>query len=82
MNTRLQTKIEADRKLHDNQAAYRADYSTTAQIFIFKSLLNKYINVKKGKLYGCFVDFRKAFDSVWHSGLLFKMLSQYIQHWG
>ncbi len=40
-NTRLQIKIEAnDRKLLDNQAAYRTDFSTTDQIFILKCLLN------------------------------------------
>ncbi len=77
LNTRLQTKIGTDRKLLDNQAAYRSDYSTTDQIFILKSLLNKYINVKKGKLYGCFMNFCKAFDSVWHKGLMYKRLSQY-----
>ena len=77
LNTRLKTKIESDRKLHDNQAAYRTDFSTTDQIFILKSLLNRYINIKKGRLYGCFVDFRKAFDSVWHKGLMYKLLSQY-----
>jgi len=26
------------------------------------------------KIYACFVDFKKAFDSVWHDGLLFKLL--------
>ena len=25
------------------------------------------------KIYACFVDFRKAFDSVWHDGLLYKL---------
>ncbi len=64
LNTRLQIKIETDRKLLDNQAAHRSDYSTTDQIFILKSLLNTYFNVKKSKLYRCFMDFRKAFDSV------------------
>lgn len=25
-------------------------------------------NQRRGKIYACFVDFRKAFDSVWHKG--------------
>ena len=25
------------------------------------------------QIYACFVDFRKAFDSVWHDGLLYKL---------
>ena len=28
----------------------------------------------KEKVYACFVDFRKAFDSVWHHGLFYKLL--------
>ncbi len=77
LSTRLQTKTETDRKLLDNQAVYRSDYSTTDNIFILESLLNKYSNVKKGKLYGCFMDFHKAFHSVWHKGLMCKLLLQY-----
>ena len=26
------------------------------------------------KIYACFVDFKKAFDSIWHVGLLYKLL--------
>ena len=31
------------------------------------------MNTNRGKLYACFVDFRKAFDSIWHQGLLHKL---------
>ena len=37
-----------------------------------KTLIGKYTQNKK-KLYTCFVDFRKAFDLVWHKGLLYKL---------
>ncbi len=26
------------------------------------------------KIYACFADFKKAFDSIWHVGLLYKLL--------
>ena len=77
LNKRLQNEIEHNTQLKDTQAAYRRDYSTTDQIFIVNSLLNKYVRCKKKKLYACFVDFRKAFDNVWHTGLLYKLLQQY-----
>jgi hypothetical protein len=77
MNKRLQNKIETDKKLRDSQAAYRTDHSTVDQIFIFKALLNKYTKINNKALFACFVDFKKAFDSIWHSGLLFKLLDQY-----
>lgn len=38
-----------------------------------KTLIDKYINIKGGKLYTCFVDFQKAFDSVVHPGLQVKL---------
>ena len=37
-------------------------------------LIDKYVHNHNGKIYACFVDFRKAFDSVWHNGLLSKLL--------
>ncbi len=77
LNSRLQSMIEQDKKLADTQAAYRTEFSTIDQIFILKSLINKYTIRGKKKLFGCFVDFKKAFDSVWHNGLLFKLLDQY-----
>ena len=42
-------------------------------MFVMKSLIDKCINVNGGKLYSCFVDFRKAFDSVIHPGLQIKL---------
>jgi hypothetical protein len=38
-------------------------------IFILNSLIYKYIH----KIYACFVDLRKAFDSVWREALLYKL---------
>ena len=35
--------------------------------------VKKYVTIGKKKLFACFVDFRKAFDSVWHEGLFFKL---------
>jgi hypothetical protein len=40
------------------------------RIFVLKSLINKYIHKNKKKIYACFVDLRKAFDSVWRETLL------------
>lgn len=53
-----------DHKLRaDGQAGFRKDHRTTDNIFILQSLIS---NARKGKkkLYCCFVDFKKAFDSV------------------
>ena len=56
-------------------AVFRRRYRTTVHIFTIKTILNKYINKYKKQVYACFVDFSKAFDTVWHSGLLKKILN-------
>ena len=56
------------------QAGFRPDHRTTDHIFIIKTLVNKYIHNLKKPIYTCFVDFCKAFNSVWHSGLFKKLL--------
>ena len=39
-----------------------------------RTLIDKYVTRHKTKVYACFVNFRKAFDSLWHDGLLYKLL--------
>ena len=47
---------------------------TADHVLILRTLIDKYVNCHHEKVYACFVDFRKAFDSVWHDGLLYKLL--------
>ena len=42
-------------------------------ILVLKTLIDKYIK-NKGKLYTCFVDFAKCFDTIWQDGLFYKLL--------
>jgi hypothetical protein len=48
-------------------------HRTADSIFVLKSLINKYIHKNKKKIYTCFVDLKKAFDSVWREALLYKL---------
>jgi hypothetical protein len=40
---------------------------------VIRTLIEKYIKRHKQELFICFVDLKKAFDSVWHTGLLHKL---------
>ena len=60
--------------IKDEQAGYRKGFSTIDQIFILYVVVSKYILKKKGRMYVCFVDFRKAFDSIPHSLLCYQMM--------
>ena len=42
-------------------------------MFIMTTLIDKYVKKLKSPLNVCFVDFRKAYDSVWRQALLYKL---------
>jgi hypothetical protein len=72
---RLITFINENKLISDHQAAFKKKSRTSDHIFTLKSMINNYCVKNKGKLYACFVDFRKAFDSVWRNALLLKLLN-------
>ena len=37
-------------------------------------MIDKYVHQNKTKIFACFIGFQKAFDSIWHNGLFFKLL--------
>ena len=55
------------------QVGFRPDHRTTDHIFAIKTIINKYVYKLKKPVYGCFVDFAKAFDSVSRNSLLYKL---------
>ena len=42
-------------------------------MFALRTLIEKYTKQNKSKLFTCFIDFRKAFDSVLHQALFLKL---------
>ena len=74
LNERLSNFLEENDLLRENQAGFRKHYSTVDHIFSLYSLIEILKNEKK-KLFCCFVDFSKAFDSVWRFGLWRKLLN-------
>ncbi len=58
--------------LDENRIAYRKGHQTSDHLFTLNTLIQNAFN-KSNSLYVCFVDFRKAFDSVPHSCLLNKL---------
>ena len=74
MNVRLDNYLEKYSLIDKTQIGFTKHSRTSDHMFILKCLVDKYISVKGGKLYTCFVDFQKAFDSVIHAGIKFKLL--------
>ena len=77
LNDRLNTFLEDNDILCENQAGFRKHYSTTDHIFTLHLLIELFKYQKK-KIYCTFIDFSKAFDSVWRIGLWRKLLENMI----
>ena len=75
LNERISKFLEDMSFIGKEQAGVRKNHRTSDQFFILKTIIDKYIhkNGKGNKIYACFIDFRKAFDTVCHEGLLLKL---------
>ena len=78
LNNRLLNFLETKQLLHPSQIGFIPDNRTANHILTLKTLHDKYVYQNNEKIYTCFVDFRKAFDSVWHEGLYLKLLENKI----
>ena len=73
-NTRLADHLAKRDILTDCQAVFRSKPRTTNHMLILKCLVDMHTNSKGKKLYACFVDFKRASDTLIHPGMLIKML--------
>ncbi|MEW8547927.1 MAG: reverse transcriptase family protein [Candidatus Thiodiazotropha sp.] len=74
LNNRLDNFLVDNNVINNCQIGFSKHARTADHMFILKTLFDKYCCKPGGRLYACFVDFRKAFDSVIHEGLRFKLL--------
>lgn len=72
LQTRLTNFLEENHLLNSEQFGFRPNLRTTDNLFILNQLIQKQFASGK-KLYVCFIDYEKAFDSVWQPGLLHKI---------
>ena len=64
----IRLKPQAAEIIAEEQTGFRAGRSTTEQIFNLRILCEKYLQHQQN-LYHVFIDFKKAFDRVWHAAL-------------
>ena len=79
LNQRVYLYFEEKKMLHNSQIGFLPENRTADHVFSLRTLIDKYVHYHKEKGYACLVDFRKAFDSVWHhwhEGLLYKLLKK------
>lgn len=77
LNNRLTRFLDEHELLSETQTGFRKDYSTLDNIFTLHSLI-ELLKSQRKKLFCCFIDFSRAFDTVWRAGLWRKLLSNNI----
>ena len=73
INERLEGWCDENDILKIEQIGFKKQTRPGDHLFVLKTLIDTYTNKNK-KLYACFVDFKKAFDSVWRAGLIYKLI--------
>jgi hypothetical protein len=75
LNTRLDDFLCKNKIINNCQIGFTKNARTSDHMFIIKCIIDKYCKTENGKVYACFVDFQKAFDTVIHTGIQIKLLS-------
>ncbi len=74
LNNRLIRYLTENKLNTEYQIGFESDCRSD-HIFTLRTIVDKYTQ-NKNKLYACFIDFQKVFDSVWREGLIYKLLKQ------
>ena len=77
IRSRMKNSIET--QMAEEQAGFRIGRGTIEQIFAIRLLAEKHLALQDKELYMVFIDFKKAFDRVWHEGL-WRILHHYGVH--
>nr|XP_006824602.1 PREDICTED: RNA-directed DNA polymerase from mobile element jockey-like [Saccoglossus kowalevskii] len=71
LNDRINQYLHDNDIIHKNQAGFRKKHRTD-HILTLHTMVKKYHSMNK-PLYCSFIDLKKCFDTVWRSGLLYKL---------
>ena len=80
LQSRIQDHCNKYNLINKNQIGFKSSYRTADHLLTLRSVVKKYVTIGKKKLFACFIDFKKAFDSVWHEGLFHKLFSNGISN--
>ena len=76
----IKNRIQSKVSLHDGQAGFRPERSCIDNIFVLSEALHSRIGATPSlTTFAFFLDVRKAFDTVWHDGLWYKLWHKGVQ---
>ena len=57
-------RLDENGKIDEEQSGFRTGHSTVDSMLVLYAIIQRYLLKKSGKVYVCFVDVRKAFDTI------------------
>ena len=70
---RLEILTDQSHPISPNQVEFKIGHRTSDHVFVLNSIVKKFIQVDKKKLFVAFIDFRKAYDKINRSLLFLKL---------
>jgi hypothetical protein len=74
INSRIDSFLSLNKIMKPEQIGFRKKCRTADHIFVIKTLIQQYKKNRK-PIYACLIDLHKAFDSVCHEAMFYKLLS-------
>ena len=77
LQKRLEKLCNEKKLIDETQGSGKAGSRTSDHLLIIKFLIDKYVKQKGKQLFACFVDLRKAYDTVPRTKLFYTLLKEY-----
>ncbi len=77
LNNRLINHMKQENIIHPSQIGFMPGNRTADHILTLKTLHDNYVKHHNNKkIYACFIDFKKTFDSIWHGWPFLKIIGK------
>ena len=73
LNNRFDEYLSENNIISETQIGFKKTARTSDHMFVLRTLIEKYTKQSNSRLVTCFIDFKKAFDSVLHQHIFLKM---------
>ena len=74
LNERLTNFLKKNKVISEFQICFSKKARTADHMFVLRHLIDSHVKQNRKQIFAAFIDFEKAFDTVWRDALLYKLL--------
>ena len=76
LNERLTNFLKKNKVISEFQIGFSKKALTADHMFVLCHLIDSHVKQNRKQIFAAFIDFEKAFDTVWRDALLYKLLKE------